>query len=478
MAQDDDGTAERWALFRHAVIGRLLISPPPRGHLQKALRELAAESFEHPVTGEPMRIGFSTVESWYYLACKSRDPVGALRRKVRHDAGQQRSVSEALQELLRVRHAQHPTWSYDLHYRNVQVLVEQHPELGPLPSYATVRRAMKRMGLYRQRRRTDHKAASSPREVRSFEKEHAHALWHLDFHHGRRNVVMPDGTLVVPKLLAVLDDHSRLCCHAQWYFEETAEQLIHALIQAFLKRGLPRSIQMDRGSAMIAEETKKGLDRLSIKLFPTEPESPHQNGKQETFFAPVEGQLIAMLEGVQTLELDLLNRATIAWVERDYHRRVHREIGTTPLGRLQEAKSVGRPAPSVQELRDAFRIRRKRKQRRGDGTITIEGVRFQIPSVYRHIERVTVRYARFDLARTSMVDPRSGTELCRLRPVDKRQNADGHRAAVEPMTDEPPPASGIAPLLERLMADYERAGHPPAYLPERFGSDDDPDPAP
>jgi hypothetical protein len=295
---------------------------------------------------------------------------------------------------------------------------------------------------------------------------HAHALWHLDFHHGKRNVMRPDGTLVVPKLLAVLDDHSRVCCHAQWYLEEGAEQLVHALVQAILKRGLPRALMMDNGSAMVAAETCSGLQRLGIRLCPTETQSPYQNGKQETFFAPVEGQLIAMLEGVEVLELDLLNRATLAWVEGDYHRSIHRELGMSPLQRLQQAKSVGRPAPSVDELRDAFRLQQRRKQRRGDGTCSIEGVRFEIPSHYRHIETIHVRYARFDLSRVSMVDARSGVELCRLRPLDKEHNAYRRRAQLQPVTDEPAKASGIAPHLARLMADYERPARPPAYLPD------------
>jgi hypothetical protein len=33
----------------------------------------------------------------------------------------------------------------------------------------------------RRRRSTDYKAENGPREVRSFEMPHAHALWHLDF---------------------------------------------------------------------------------------------------------------------------------------------------------------------------------------------------------------------------------------------------------------------------------------------------------
>jgi hypothetical protein len=112
---------------------------------------------------------------------------------------------------------------------------------------------------------------------------------------------------------------------------------------------------------------------------------------------------------------DSLNRASQAWVEGDYHRSVHREVGMPPLRRRLQAKSVGRPAPSVAIPRDAFRMQQRRKQRRGDGTCSIEGTRFEIPAQFRHIETIYLRYARFDLSRVSMVDPRSGVELCRLR---------------------------------------------------------------
>jgi hypothetical protein len=290
-------------------------------------------------------------------------------------------------------------------------------------------------------------------------------MWHLDFHHGKRKLLRPDGSYVTPKLMALLDDHSRVCCHAQWYIDETAKELIHALIQAILKRGLPRSMLMDNGSAMIAAETIQGLERLGISVHFTRVASPYQNGKQETFFAPVEGQLIAMLEGVDVLDLALLNHATIAWVERGYHRSVHREIAQTPLERLRNAKSVARRAPSVEALRDAFRQDVRRKQRRSDGTLSLEGVRFEVPSRFRHIEQLTVRYARFDLSRVSLIDPRHDIELCRIYPLDKRRNASGHRADLRPVTDEPPQPSGIAPHLQRLMTEYDATGRPPAYLP-------------
>ncbi len=89
-------------------------------------------------------------------------------------------------------------------------------------------------------------------------------LWHLDFHEGSRPVLVASGQWQKPKLLGVLDDRSRLCCHLQWYLDETAETLIHALSQAFHKRGLPRALPTDNGAAMIAAQTTEGLERLGI----------------------------------------------------------------------------------------------------------------------------------------------------------------------------------------------------------------------
>ena len=54
-----------------------------------------------------------------------------------------------------------------------------------------------------------------------------------------------------------------------------------------------------------------------------------------------------------------LNRATQAWVEREYHRSQHSEIGTTPLAcpRYLEGPNVARECPSVTELSRAFHSR-------------------------------------------------------------------------------------------------------------------------
>src|SRR5882672_1763482 len=75
---------------------------------------------------------------------------------------------------------------------------------------------------------------------------------------------MPDGQWKKPVCLSILDDRSRLCCHLQWYLEETADSLVHALMQAFHKRALPRALLTDNGAAMLAAETTEGLLRPGI----------------------------------------------------------------------------------------------------------------------------------------------------------------------------------------------------------------------
>ena len=56
---------EQWARFRFSVIGQLLAAPPAKGTLHRELDALAARDWRHPISGEPVRFGVSTLERWY-----------------------------------------------------------------------------------------------------------------------------------------------------------------------------------------------------------------------------------------------------------------------------------------------------------------------------------------------------------------------------------------------------------------------------
>lgn len=471
-SEDDLAQRDRWARLRFAIIGPLLAAPPAAGELRDALNALAAKTWRHPLTGREIRFGVSTLERWYYAARKASDPVQALRNQVRRDVGRFPSLSAEAVQALTTQYREHPGWTAQLHHDNVRVTLAAAG--AKCPSYPSVRRYLKARGLLRRRapkRTTDGAIAArdrlEQREVRSYEVEHVLQLMHLDFHHGSRKVLTRRGAYVKPLLVGFIDDRSRFLCHAQWYTNEGTEELVHGLCQALQKVGLPRSLMTDRGSAMISGEFTAGLHRLGILHLPTLPYSPHVNGKQENLWARVEGRLLAMLEGEANLTLEQLNVATQAWVTQEYHRSVHSELGATPLERYLAGPNVARECPGSDALRAAFRIEVKRKQRRSDGTVSLDGQRFEIPSRYRHLSEVHLRYARWDFSRVDLIDARSGTILCPVRPLDKAANADALRRRVAPVTPESSatPATGIAPLLKQMIADYAATGLPPAYLP-------------
>jgi putative transposase len=466
---NDSSPRDRWARLRFSIIGHLLAAPPEAGELHRALTELAAKSWRHPMTGLPVRFGFSTLERWFYAVRAHADPVAVLRNRPRADAGRPRTLSPAAITAIAQQYQTHPQWTFQLHYDNLAVVLG-----GDLPSYATVRRHMRQQGLLRKSRPPRDTegalAAQTHREqfeVRSFEVDHVNALWHLDFHHGSRKILGREGRWLKPMLLGVLDDRSRLVCHAQWYLDETVESLVHGFCQALQKRGLPRALMTDNGSAMLADEFTEGLSRLSILHQTTLPYSPYQNAKQEVFWARVEGRLMAMLDGEPELTLAGLNAATQAWIEQEYHRTEHAEIGCTPLDRFLQDPQVGRDCPGSEVLRQAFRIEVTRTQRRSDGTLSLDGTRFEIPSRYRTLLQPTVRYARWDLGRVDLVDAHTGAILCPLYPLDKSANADAHRRRLAvPDASPSPPAAGMAPLLRQLIDAQTATGLPPAYLPK------------
>ena len=203
----------------------------------------------------------------------------------------------------------------------------------------------------------------------------------------------------------------------------------------------------------------------------TLPYSPHQNGKQEAFWGNSEGRLMEMLEQRSDLTLEFLNLATQAWTEVEYNRSVHRELAVSPLTRFRRSASVLRDSPSSQELRNAFRCDVRRRQRQSDGTISLAGKRFEVPARYRHFTKVVVRYARWDLGRVDLIDPREDSILAPLYLLDRVANADGHRAPVQlDTTSEPAAASKtpdeLPPLLKRILAEYSATGMPPSYLPK------------
>jgi transposase InsO family protein len=254
----------------------------------------------------------------------------------------------------------------------------------------------------------------------------------------------------------------------QWYWGETGENVVHSFSQAAQKRGLPGAAYSDRGKAELCGEFRSGLARLGVLDQHTRGYSPHMNGKCEHVWSRLEGRLINLLAGQKDLTLKRLNDLTQAWAEMEYNRTFHREIGETPLARYLRIKDVSKPCPSAEELRLTFCIEVARKQRRSDGTISLEGRRYEIPSRFRTQETLHIKYARWDLNYVHIIDPRTGLAIARIFPIDKNANADGRRRVIEDPAPIQPviETTVLPPLLRKLWEDYSESGFLPAYKPK------------
>ena len=71
-----------------------------------------------------------------------------------------------------------------------------------------------------------------------------------------------------------------------------------------------------------------------------------------------------MLEEVPDLTLAMLNEATQAWVELEYNRKLHSEIGEAPVARFLKGPEVTRQSPDSAALRLAFTRTEQRTQRK------------------------------------------------------------------------------------------------------------------
>ena len=257
-----------------ALLGDRPVAGGSPGQRHPAIRDrkLSLREWRHPATGEPVRFGGSTIQRWYYKALRERtDPVGVLRRKPRQDAGHQASMTAALRQALRAQYAAHTNWSAQLHHDNLVAEASNHAELGPVPSYSTIRRYLKAHGLEKRRRLTSRRTAGAlvaeaklaEREVRSYEAEYCGSLLHWDCH-----FAVPQGADPARRVAdagAVRRSRRPFADRLPSAMVSGRDRRKHRPrpVAGIQKSGLPRAAMSDNGAAMTATEITEGLPDLA-----------------------------------------------------------------------------------------------------------------------------------------------------------------------------------------------------------------------
>jgi transposase InsO family protein len=449
---------EKRAQYKLMAISQLLHSPPQAGDLMGVLKELSEKSFYCDSLRKDFRFSVTTLYRAYLKAQGELSPQQILLRGERSDKHKLRALKEEHIQSLRRLAKQWPEWSIQLLYDNFKKQPsdkEGEVSDSKLPSYSTVLRYVKR----------HHILVPKPRQRISFydrrryEVPYVGQLWHLDFHHFSRAIPTETGEWKKPICLAVIDDHSRYLIDLQWSFEETTAVLCQLLQRAFLKVGLPRRIHSDCGAAMRGKEYLEGLASLGIEPARTNPYSPHENGKQESFWCPLESRMAQMIPRDYPLTLQKLNFITQAWVEDDYNQKSHQEIKDKPVDRFIQAPRILRTIDTSnqeqrQELKDAFRQTVVRQVHSAVGVVQVDNIRYEVPLEYRHLKSLTLRYSSWDLSTVGLVDPVTKKEICKLLPINLVSNAQGGRRETEQPQEEAPKQEGLAPLLQESIDKY------------------------
>ena len=94
------------------------------------------------------------------------------------------------------------------------------------------------------------------------------------------------------KILNIIDEYTRECLAIRVSRKIKNQDVIDALFNLFVFRGIPEHIRSDNGPEFTAKGIRNWLDRLGVKTLFIEPGSPWENGYIESFNGKFRDELL------------------------------------------------------------------------------------------------------------------------------------------------------------------------------------------
>ena len=365
--------------------------------------------------GHPRQFTWKTISTW--LCRYQKHGVTVMENQPRSDKGKLRKVmaEDILDAIRKVRpklHGKTPTRA--LLYR---LCIEQ----GLLTRAQVAPNTFSRLVNQFEMLKPDQDSANKHRLA--FAKAHANELWQADTLYGPH--VHVNGSPVQTRLIAFIDDASRVCCHGQFFLAENVDTLIESFRAAFYKRGVPHALYVDNGSIYSSKEIIQICARVGCLLHHTPVRDGAAKGKVERFFRTVRDQFLA--RDLDLSSLDSLNRQFTQWVEEHYNAQVHSILGMSPLDRFALDRKWVRFLPPNEANDELFFVEEERHVR-ADNTFSFKSLRFEAP---RHLPERTI-HIRFQRSQATarVVVYYKGERMGEARLLDLVAN------------DRKPPASG------------------------------------
>ena len=368
MTHDEEvKRTEEVALFRYGVIADLVHLQPGDKGLYRRLLKKAEGDYRIPGTLR-CRVAAETLRDW--LKAYRKTGFDGLKPRPRSDVGQSRALPQEVSDLLVSIKDSNPEFSVQLVIKEALASQSVPPELLLAPT--TVHRVLARAGLMRKQ----DGAVEGDRRRFAFQK--AGELWMSDVMHGP--TVLVGGGKVRRKsyLIAFIDDATRVVPFAAFALSENTAAFLPVLKQAVLRRGIPKRLFVDNGSAYRSQHLALVCAKLGITLIHARAYQPQSKGKQERWFRTVRMQFLPTLKEADTESLEALNRRLWAYVEGEYHQSPHRGLdGETPLDKWATCADEVSYLPPKEDLDALFLSEAKRKVQK-DRTVSLNGLVYEV----------------------------------------------------------------------------------------------------
>jgi putative transposase len=222
----------------------------------------------------------------------------------------------------------------------------------------------------------------------AFSMPYANDLWQADTMFGP--YISEGGAKVQAKLIAFIDDASRLICHAQFFPTDTAWDLISTFRSAIYKRGIPRQLYVDNGSSYSSLELKNVCDRIGCVLRFTPVRDAAAKGKIERFFHTLRMQFLS--GNLNLSSMKELNRQLTRYIEDEYNSRVHSSLSMKPVDRFAlDSKRLQFLSPS--EENDELFFAEEERVVKNDNTFSFKSNRYETP-VHLAGKKIQIRFDR------------------------------------------------------------------------------------
>ena len=329
--------------------------------------------------GEKRKFTWRTIYTWFYNY--KNHGISGIHKRPRKDKGSTRKITpeELLEAINQVKS----------HFRgkhtNKMSFYRKAIELGLIKksqiAQTTFYRFIREYELLKDN--------SQPKHRLAFAMQYANQLWQGDTMFGPF-VKDQSGKPIQTKLIAFIDDASRVLCHGEFFFHENTESLIASLRKAFFKRGIPDQIYVDNGSVYSSKEITLICARVGCILSHTPVRDGASKGKIERFFRTLRMSFL-------TRELDLsslksLNAQFLQWVEDEYNHKTHSILGMKPIDRYGLDRSRIRYIPNINADDEIFYVEKERTVI-NTNTFSFHGTTYEAPVLLAG-KKIHIRFDR------------------------------------------------------------------------------------